>query len=171
MKLQGISPVNGYALKYLNQSKMVSISKILICTDGEDHTSRAEDYAIALGKKFQAEIIGLYVINPFLKKFTNEIYAINRDECREHLDRSLKNEGETALMNLSRKAETEGVTIYIKMRYGDPEEEILNEIKDVKYDIVVMGGKLLKGWKERFESFNLSERVLKKSPLPVLIAR
>jgi len=150
---------------------MINISKILICTDGEEHTGKAEEYALTIAKKFNAEIVGLYVINPFLKKFTNEIYAINRDECRDHLDRSLKNEGETALMNMSRKAETEGVTTYIKMRYGDPEEEILNEIRDVKYDIVVMGGKLLKGWKERFESFNLSERVLKKSPLPVLIVR
>lgn len=150
---------------------MVNISKILICTDGEEHTDEAEEYALTIAKKFNAEIFGLYVINPFLKKFTNEIYAINRDECREHLDRSLKNEGEIALMNLSRKAETEGVAIYTKMRYGDPEEEILNEINDVKYDMMVMGGKLLKGWKERFESFNLSEKVLKKSPLPVLIVR
>lgn len=150
---------------------MVNISKILICTDGEEHTTKAEEYALTLAKIFNAEIVGLYVINPFLKKFTNEIYAINRDECREHLDRSLRDEGETALINLSRKTESEGITTFTKMRYGDPEEEILNEMKDVKYDIVVIGGKLLKGWKERFESFDLPGRVLKKSPLPVLIAR
>lgn len=150
---------------------MINISKILICTDGEDHTSEAEEYALTFAKKFNATLIGLYVIDPFLKKFTNEIYAINRDECREYLDRSLQNEGEAALINLSRKAESAGITTLTKMRYGDPEEEILNEMNEVKYDIVVMGGKLLKGWKERFESFNLSERVLKKSPLPVLIVR
>lgn len=163
-------PFKGYVLKE-SIFKMVNISKILICIDGEGHTLKAEDYAITLAKKFNAQLVGLYVINPFLKKFTNEIYAINRDECREHLDRSLKNEGESALINFSHKSEAEGITTNVKMRYGEPEEEILNEMKDVKYDIVVMGGKLLKGWKERFESFNLSERVLKKSPLPVLIVR
>lgn len=152
-------------------TKMVNISNILVCTDGEEHTSKAEEYALTLAKKFNATLAGLYVIDPFLKKFTNEIYAINRDECREHLDQSLKNEGEAALRNLSRKAESVGISTLTKMRYGDPEEEILNEMKDIKYDIVVMGGKLLKGWKERFESFNLSERVSKKSPLPILIVR
>ncbi len=156
--------------RYL-QVKMVNISNILICTDGEEHSAIAEDYALTLSKKFNAALTGLYVVDPFLKKFTNEIYAINRDECREHLDKSLKNEGQTALNNLALKAESENIDITIKMRYGDPEEEILSEMKDVKYDIVLMGGKLLKGWKERFESFNLSERVFKKSPLPVLIVR
>ncbi len=150
---------------------MITISNILICTDGQEHTSSAEEYAITLAKKFNSSLTGLYIVDPFLKKFTNEIYAINRDECREHLDRSLKKEGETALNNLALKAESEAVNITVKIRYGDPEAEILNEIKEVNYDIVVMGGKLLKGWKERFESFNLSERVFKKSPLPILIVR
>lgn len=150
---------------------METISNILICTDGEEHTLKAEDYALTLAKQFNAKIVGLYIINPFLKKFTNEIYAINRDECRDHLDKSLKKEGDIALTNLSRKAEIEGIHAHIKMRYGDPEEEILNEMKEVKYDIVVMGGKILRGWKERFESFNLTERVLKKSSLPLLIVR
>lgn len=159
------------SLTFHTKLNMINISKILMCTDGEEHTYKAEEYALAIAKKFNADIVGLYVVNPFLKKYTNEIYAVNRNECREHLDRSLKNEGETALMNLSKKAETESINIYIKMRYGDPEEEILSEVSEIKYDIVVMGGKLLKGWKERFESFNLSEKVLKKLPLPVLIVR
>jgi nucleotide-binding universal stress UspA family protein len=150
---------------------MINISKILICTDGQENTSNAEEYALTLAKKFQAELTGLNVVDPFLKKFTNEIYAINRDECREHLDKSLQNEGEIALNNLAIRAESEGVNISLKMRYGDPEEEILSEMNDCNYDIVVMGGKLLKGWKERFESFKLSERVFKKSLLPVLVVR
>ncbi|MCX8030841.1 MAG: universal stress protein [Thermodesulfovibrionales bacterium] len=150
---------------------MVNLSKILVCVDGEEHTFKAEEYAITIAKKFNAELVGLHVVNPFLKKFTHEIYAINRDECRDHLDRSLKEEGEIALINFSNKSKEEGIPVVIKMRYGDPEEEILNEMRDVNYDIVVMGGKILKGWKERFESFNLSERVLRKSPLPILIVR
>lgn len=150
---------------------MVNISKILICIDGEPHTAKAEEYALTLAKVCGAVLVGLYVINPFLKKFTNEIYAINRDECREYLDRSLTEEGEIALRNFFEKGRALNVVTVTKMRYGDPEEEILDEIKVGNYDLVVMGGKILKTWKERFESFNLSEKIFRKSPSPILIVR
>lgn len=150
---------------------MITISSILICTDGQENTAKAEEYAVTLAQKFQATLAGLYVVDPFLKKFTNEIYAINRDACREHLDESLKNEGMTALEQLSLKAEAEGLRIIQRMRYGDPEEEILHEIKEGAYDVVVMGGKVLKGWRENFESFKLSEKIFKKCPLPLLVVR
>lgn len=149
----------------------MNIKKILFCTDGEQHTHKAEIYAVTIAKLSGAELVGLYVVNPFMKKFTNEIYAVNRNECRAYLDKSLQKEGENALEVFAKKAETEGINAVTKMRYGYPEEEIIKEIKEDSYDMVVMGGKLLKGWKERFESFKLPETITKVSPVPVLLAR
>ena len=149
----------------------MDIKKILLCTDGEEHSDKAEKHAVMLAKISGAELVGLYIVNPFLKKFTNEIYAVNRNECRAYLDRSLKKEGENALGVFSQKAENEGISVITKMKYGYPEEEIINEINEDCYDMVVMGSKLLQGWKERFESFKLPEAVIKKSPVTVLLVR
>jgi hypothetical protein len=63
---------------------MAVLERMLLCTDGEEHTRKAEDYAFHLAKGVGADLVGLYDVDPFLKKFTNEIYAVNRDECRDH---------------------------------------------------------------------------------------
>ncbi|MDI1472347.1 MAG: universal stress protein [Thermodesulfovibrio sp.] len=147
------------------------IRKILLCTDGEEHSKKAEQYAICLAEKFESTIVCLFVVNPFLKKFTNEIYAINRNECRAHLDRAIQTEGKIALDNFQRLAQERQINTISKMRYGDPAEEILKEIKENSYDLIIMGAKLLKGWKMKFESFNLPEKIFKSSPIPMFFVR
>ncbi len=147
------------------------MKRILLCTDGEEHTRKAEDMALSLAGCYGALLVGLYVVDPFLKKFTDEIYAVNREECRGHLDRQLREEGERALSALRERSEAEGVNFNSKMRYGPPEKEILKEIAEEAYDIVIMGSKLLKGWRQRWESVNLPKKIFASAPIPVLFVR
>ena len=51
-------------------------------------TRKAEDLAFRLARQFQAHLVGLFVVDPFLQKFTNEIYAVGREACRDHIDSS-----------------------------------------------------------------------------------
>jgi nucleotide-binding universal stress UspA family protein len=148
-----------------------TVKRILLCTDGEEQTRKAEEYAFMLAEQSGALIVGLYVVDPFLKKFTDEIYAVNRDECRDHLDKSLLDQGRLALESLSTRSKVIGVSFNSKIRYGDPAEEILKELAEGDYDILIMGAKLLKGWKQRFESVNLPKKIFKEAPLPVLFVR
>lgn len=147
------------------------MKKILLCTDGEEHTRKAEKMALSLARQYGATLIGLYVVDPFLKKFTNEIYAVNRDECRDHLDRMLREQGEGAMNSLIERSRSEGVEFRSKIRYGSPEEEILQEAAEGSYDILIMGSKLLKGWRQRMESVNLPRKIFAAAPIPVLFAR
>jgi len=147
------------------------MKRILLCTDGEEQTARAERTALDLALQNGALLVGLYVVDPFLKKFTHEIYAINRDACRDHLDRLLREQGEKALEALANKAEAEGIRFESRMRYGSPEEEILKEIDEQSYDLLVMGSKLLKGWRQRMESVNLPRRVFMNAPISLLFVR
>lgn len=149
----------------------MEMKKILLCTDGEEQTKKAEEYALTISLGIGASVTALHVVDPFLKKYTNEIYAVNRDECREHLDKSLQAEGEAAVAAFAARAAETGLSVSVLLRYGDPTEEILKELDDNSYDMVVMGSKVLKGWKERFESFKLSEKVFRKCPIPLLVVR
>ncbi|MBM4289938.1 MAG: universal stress protein [Deltaproteobacteria bacterium] len=148
-----------------------TVQKILICTDGTDLGRKAEDMALALASRFQAHLTGLYVVDPFLKKFTHEIYAINREACRDHLDKLLRHEGEQALASLQARCASAGLAFIPKIRQGPPEEEILNEIQEGGYDLLIMGAKLLQSWRERLESVNLPKKIFSQAPISMLFVR
>jgi len=147
------------------------VQKLLVCTDGTELARRAEDLALTLAGQFQAQLTGLYVVDPFLKKFTHEIYAVNREACRDHLDKLLRQEGEQALASLQARCAFAGVAFIPKVRQGPPEEEILNEIQEGGYDLLIMGAKLLKSWRERLESVNLPKKIFSQAPISMLFVR
>jgi nucleotide-binding universal stress UspA family protein len=149
----------------------MSFSRILLCIDGEPHTESACTLALDLARTHGAGLDALYVVDPYLKKFTNEIYAINRNECRDHLDRSLAAEGETALDSLSARAADAGVTVGRLLQYGEPEEVIPQLVVAGGYDLVVLGGKRFSGRYERWTSRDLPARLDGKLSAPVLLCR
>lgn len=149
----------------------MTFTRILLCVDGETHTETAVALGFDLARTYGARLDMLYVIDPFLKKFTNEIYAINRDECREHLDRSLAAEGEAALDKLMARAVDAGLAIGRLLEAGLPEEVIPHLVKIGGYDLVVMGGKRFSGRYERWTSRDLPARLDGKLGAPVLLAR
>ncbi len=150
---------------------IMEIHKILLCTDGDEQAVKAEDFAVGIAKSTGALICSLYVINPFLKKFADEIYAVGRNEYRDYIDRTLHDEGNKVLKEFQEKACNQEVKVIPKMRYGSPEEEILQEMEEGSYDLVVIGSKLLCSWWKRFESYNLPEKIFRKTQRPVVFVR
>jgi nucleotide-binding universal stress UspA family protein len=106
------------------------VQPLLLCTDGEEYTRKAEDLALRLAGQLQARLVGLYVVDPFLQKYTHEIYAVGREACREHIDQALREQGGKALEALRERSKAAGVKFEAKIRCGPPEEEILAEIKE-----------------------------------------
>ncbi|MFH0824591.1 MAG: universal stress protein [Pseudomonadota bacterium] len=147
------------------------MERILVCTDGEEHTVKAEKQAVELAERFGATVTGLYVQSTFLTKFTHEIYAVNRNECRRHLDDALRTEGLAALEALGGRCSERGVPYESKIREGDIAEEIVQEASEGAYDLLVMGAKLLDTWRDRLESFNVPQAVFRQAPLPMLFVR
>ncbi len=149
----------------------MSIARILLCADGEPHTEKAMSMAVDLARALGARVDGLYVVDPFLKKFTNEIYAVNRDECREHLDRSLAAEGASALDCFCAAAAAAGLTAGRLLEYGPPEEVIPRLAETGGYDLVVLGGKRFRSRYERWTSRDLPGRLDGRLAVPVLLIR
>lgn len=148
----------------------MSFSRILLCIDGEPHTATACAQALNLARG-SAALDALYVVDPYLKKFTSEIYAANRDECRAHLDRSLAAEGEAALAAFVAQAQAAGISAGRLLQYGEPEEVIPQLVAAGGYDLVVLGGKRFSGRYERWTSRDLPGRLDGKLAVPVLLCR
>lgn len=147
------------------------MQRILLCVDGEPHTEMAVSLALDMARAHGADLDALYVVDPHLKKFTHEIYAINRDECRAHLDRSLTAEGESALDRFLARAVEVGISAGRLLESGPPEEVIPRLTIAGAYDLVVLGGKRFSGRYERWTSRDLPGRLDGKFTVPVLLAR
>lgn len=148
----------------------MSFSRILLCLDGEPHSTTACARALDLARG-GAALDALYVVDPYLKKFTTEIYAANRDACRAHLDRSLAAEGGSALDAFIAQAQQAGISVGRLLHYGEPDEIIPQLVAAGGYDLVVLGGKRFSGRYERWTSRDLPGRLDGKFAVPVLLCR
>ena len=145
---------------------------MLLCIDGEEHTNKAIDYALHVAGATGAELTVLHVIDGFLleKRISHEIYAVGRDEYRAYVRKELDKLAEKHIRDMREKAEKAGVRFSTKLRSGHPVEEVLREIRENTYDLVIMGDKPDQGlWK--LKSRNLPLKVFRKSGTSVMVVR
>ena len=135
--------------------------KVLVCIDGESHTSGAIERAIALGLSRPADVTALHVIDPWLKQFHNEIYAQGRRQYLDYVDECLQEEAVRVHREFERKCRAVGLKAGFKVRYGEPMAEILEEVRHVSPDLLITGRKPFNAL-GRFRSGNLPHRLSKK---------
>lgn len=127
---------------------------ILVPTDGSEFAQRAEDTAIEIASKYDARIIGTYVIDEKL------IYPYE----------VLEDEGKSILKNLSMKAKKRGVVVDEILVVGNPAKDLVTIVKRMEPDLVVIGTHSKKGL-EKWLLGSVAENVLKKVKPPVLLVK
>lgn len=144
------------------------IKKIIVCIDGEKSTEKAVQYALGLTMAFRGKLTALHVINPYLKKFADEIYAVGRNEYRDHIDRELTKEAEKIVNGFKALGDPLGLSYKVVVRYGPPEEEIINEISENSYDLLILGAKQADTFNAKIRSFQLPRKIFKNLKIPTL---
>jgi len=144
------------------------IKKIIVCIDGEKSTEKAVQYALGLTMAFKGKLTALHVINPYLKRFADEIYAVGRNEYRDHIDRELAKEAEKIVNGFKALADQHGSPYNVVVRYGPPEEEIINEILENSYDLLILGAKQADTFNAKIRSFQLPRKIFKNLKIPTL---
>jgi len=134
--------------------------KILVCLDGEPHTRGAIERAIVLARTQSADLVGVHVIDEWLRQFSSEIYAQGRKEYLEWVDQCLEEKASTVRESFVARCHSDDVTARFVLRDGDRTAEILAVVNELGPDLVIMGGKDLTRW-ERFRSGRLPERLRK----------
>jgi nucleotide-binding universal stress UspA family protein len=140
------------------------VKKILIATDGSEHTKKAVEYGIELAKNTGAELYAIYVID------TAAFASIPMDAAWESMYELLRQEGDEATKYVSELAESEGLSIERVTSEGHPGEEILKYADKNSIDLIVMGT-LGKSGLDRFLLGSVAEKVVRISKIPVLVVR
>ena len=125
---------------------MLNIKKILVPVDFSATSKMAVNYGLSLALEFQAKLFLTHIV-----VYEPRAY----DEAKAHL------------LELIPAESREKLNFEIIVKSGDVREEILGIVKDIDIDLVVMGTHG-KSYIERMLLGSVTERMLRKLPVPVL---
>lgn len=136
--------------------------RILLPTDGSEGMGPVIDHAVGLAERHGATLDAVYVVN------TASMSDLPMESSWEGLSQALEEEGETALGAVQTRAA--GVPVETTLLEGSPAREIVDHAGSRDCDVVVMGTHGRSGV-SRLLLGSVAERVVRTSPVPVLILR
>ena len=159
----------------VSKENLPSFSKILIADDGKDESDRVLNYAVTLSRYSGAELLILRILEDMEKmgkvsvQGSNEGNMSNKDMKRE-VKGGIMDEMEKKI-NRCKEAGCENKISY-KFRVGDAKEEIINEVKEGNYDLIVLRSSRSShkdSWMRSF--FSDARKIISNINIPVLIVQ
>jgi len=145
---------------------MYDIKTVLLTTDFSDTSTRAVAPAVALAQRFGARLVVTFVEEDRLPPLVVEYMAVGVEEVlSQQVDRARARLEEFATAHLSGLEEVELV-----IGVGTPHVEIVRLAEERKVDLIVMATHG-RGFISHAILGSTAERVLRRSPCPVLVAR
>lgn len=157
------------------KENLPSFSKILIADDGKDESNRVLNYAISLSRYSGAELLILRILEDMKKMGNVSVQGSNEDNMsNKDMKREIKGEIIDEMekkINRCREAGC-GNKISYKFRVGDAKEEIINEVKEGNYDLIVLRSSRSShkdSWMRSF--FSDARKIISNINIPVLIVQ
>ncbi len=136
---------------------------VLLPTDGSAGMERVIDHAGSLAERHDATLHALYVVN------TASLNNLPMESSFDAVSQGLREEGDAALSSV-RRLVPEGVPLETTTVDGSPAREIVDYATDQGCDLIVMGTHGRSGV-DRLLLGSVAERVVRRSPVPVLTVR
>jgi len=164
-----------YQNSSVSKENLPSFSKILIADDGKDESNRVLNYAVSLSRYSGAELLILRILEDMKKMGNVSVQGSNEDNMsNKDMKREIKggiiDEMEKKI-NRCKEAGCENKISY-KFRVGDAKEEIINEVKEGNYDLIVLRSSRSShkdSWMRSF--FSDARKIISNINIPVLIVQ
>ena len=145
---------------------MVDVKRILFPTDFSAHADFAWPFALTFARRFSAELHLLHVVTPPPR--LTETYVANFDP--EQVVEALCQEAQRALDPLLQTATVGGLIARCEIRVGMDFREIVEYARAQDIDLIVMATHGRTGLAHALVG-SVAERVVRKSPCPVLTVK
>lgn len=132
-------------------------NNILVPTDGSQGAKAALEHGIEIASKWDSTLHTLYVVDARLTR-------------SGPLLETLRDEGRKAVRDVEVTGTQAGLTVVTEIVEGNPHEEILDYVTEHSIDMVIMGTHGRTGL-DRVVMGSVTERVVRRSPVPVLTVR
>lgn len=146
---------------------MISIKRILFPTDFSETSKYAMKYAIGFAKEFDAQLEIVHVLFD-----ESQIVAFYLPQVTfQNLDKELEDSAKKQLQDfIDEYPELNEVKFHTKLLKGTPSVEIINEAKEIKADMIVIGTHGRTGL-EHVIFGSTAEKVVRKACCPVFSVR
>lgn len=149
---------------------MKTINKIMVAVDFSEYSLAAASYAVRLAKDVGAKLLFAHVYNKrhvdMLNMDASRVPEFSvKDYIEEHMD-DLRDE----LQALVNKLKCDKLTVEINVRMGVPHDALLQEIKEEKPDLLVMGAKGRSNVMDIILG-SCAQKMFKDCPIPLLSVR
>ena len=155
--------------------KLPSFSKILIADDGKEESNRLLNYAVSLSKYSGADLLILRILEDMKKMGNVSVQGSNEDNKG---DKDMKREIKGEIIDEMEKKINRCIEagcqnkISYKFRVGDAKKEIINEVKEGNYDLIVLRSSRSSqrdSWIRSF--FSDARNIISNIDIPVLIVQ
>jgi nucleotide-binding universal stress UspA family protein len=136
--------------------------KIVLATDGSEHSKRAAENAIHIATCTEGSTIEVVYVVDANRAKSDVLANWNSVEINDSRKERMK--------EVERKAKEAGVSYEIKVLHGEPGPAIVEYINKYKADVVVIGSRGLNKLQE-FVLGSVSHKVAKHANCPVLIVK
>jgi nucleotide-binding universal stress UspA family protein len=152
---------------------MVTFAKIFVPHDGTEMSDKALENAGELAKLPSGKITLFYVVDEryspasLLLSFIYERRSL--EEAKKELRRVLTSGAENTFKEKIAKWKPKGVDVDIKVAFGSPAEEILQEVEGGKFDIIMMGTRSIKHLRTIRSLGSVARKVSENAACPVIL--
>ncbi|HPS92662.1 MAG TPA: universal stress protein [Methanothrix sp.] len=144
------------------------IKRIMIATDGSDASRRAAMLAVDIARQATGSITAVYVIET--ERLSRLPGISTLPELKEKLLALMQAEGQQATQFVEDQAIAAGVSCQKILASGRAIEELIKISQQQEIDLIIMGSMGRTGM-EKILLGNVAEKVVKKSAIPVLLAK
>ena len=155
----------------ISKNNIPSFKKILVTDDGKDISNKALNYAISLSNSTGAELLILRILEDVQKFDDVSVEGYNEDSQMDHQNfhRNIKGEVIDAMEAKIKKCEEAGCKnkISYKFRAGKADDEIVNEINESNFDLLVLTTSHIDSWVRSL--FSDARKIISNVSIPILI--
>lgn len=155
----------------ISKNNIPSFKKILVTDDGKDISNKALNYAISLSNSTGAELLILRILENVQKFDDVSVEGYNEDSQMDHQNfhRNIKGEVIDAMEAKIKKCEEAGCKnkISYKFRAGKADDEIVNEINESNFDLLVLTTSHIDSWVRSL--FSDARKIISNVSIPILI--
>jgi nucleotide-binding universal stress UspA family protein len=155
----------------ISKNNIPTFKKILVADDGKDESDQALTYAVSLSNSTGAELVILRILEDVdkLEHVTVEGSHESSKSDNENFHRNIKGDVIDAMEEKIKKCEAAGSNnkISYKFRAGKADDEIVKEIKENNFDLLILTTTHIDSWIRSL--FSDARKIISNISIPVLI--